>query len=55
MYYRDFPDGAVVKTPHLHCRGTGSISGQGIKIPHAVEELRAMKICHAKTQTDTAK
>ena len=35
MYYRDFPDGAVVKTPHLHCRGTGSISGQGIKIPHA--------------------
>ena len=26
----DFPGGPVVKTPHFHCRGTGSIPGLGI-------------------------
>ena len=33
---RDFPGGTVVKTPHFHCEGMGSITGQEIKIPHAV-------------------
>ena len=28
------PSGPVVKTLHFHCRGTGSIPGQGTKIPH---------------------
>ena len=31
----DFPGGPVVKTLCLQCRGTGLISGQGTKIPHA--------------------
>ena len=33
--YRDLPDGPVVKTLLSSARGTGSIPGQGIKIPHA--------------------
>ena len=32
--YQDFPGGPVVKTPSSQCRGTGSIPGQGTKIPH---------------------
>ena len=31
----DFPCGPVVKTPHFHCRDTGSILDHGIKIPPA--------------------
>ena len=33
----DFPRGPVVKTLHFHCRGTGSIPGQGTKILHATQ------------------
>ena len=33
---RDFPDGPVVKNPPSSSGGTGSIPGQGTKIPHAV-------------------
>ena len=33
---RDFPGSPVVKTPHFTAGGTGSIPGQGTKIPHAV-------------------
>ena len=31
---RDFPRGPVVKTPGFHCRGLGSIPGQGTEMPH---------------------
>ena len=31
----DFLGGPVVKTLRSHCRGKGSIPGQGTKIPHA--------------------
>ena len=34
-YWRYFPDGPVVKTLYFHCRGVGSISGQGTKILYA--------------------
>ena len=34
FYFRDFPGGPVVKTPHFHCRGMGSIPGWGTNIPH---------------------
>ena len=33
--FLDFPGRLVVKTLHFQCRGAGSISGQGTKIPHA--------------------
>ena len=31
----DFPDSPVVKTQASNTRGTGPVSGQGMKIPHA--------------------
>ena len=31
----DFPGHPVVKNLCFHCKGIGSISGQGTKIPHA--------------------
>ena len=30
----DFPGSSVVRISRLHCRDTGSISGQGTKISH---------------------
>ena len=42
-YIGDFPSGPVVKTPHFHCRGTGSILGWGTKIPQAVRPERKKK------------
>ena len=33
----DFPDGPVVKIPTFNAGGAGSISGQGTKIPHALQ------------------
>ena len=33
--WREFPGGPVVRTPRSHCRGLGSIPGQGTKIPQA--------------------
>ena len=32
---KEFPGGPVVRTPHFHCRGPGSIPGQGTKILQA--------------------
>ena len=32
---QDFPAGPVVKTPCFQCKGTGSITGWGTKIPQA--------------------
>ena len=32
----DLPGGPVLKTRHFHCRGQGSIPGQGTNILHAV-------------------
>jgi len=36
---QDFPGGPVVKNPPTNAGDTGSIPGQGTKIPHAVEQL----------------
>ena len=36
---RDFPGGPVVKNPPSNAGDTGSIPGQGTKIPHAVGQL----------------
>ena len=33
---REFSSSPVVKTLHFHCRGTGSVPGQGTKIPRDV-------------------
>ena len=35
----DFPGGTVVKNPSFNAGDTGSIPGQGTKIPHAVGQL----------------
>ena len=41
---RDFFGGPAAETPHFHCRGTGSIPGQGTKIPHATEQPRKKNV-----------
>ena len=33
--FREFPCGPAVRTWHFHCRGPGSVSGWGTKIPQA--------------------
>ena len=40
---RDSPGGPVVKTLHFQCKGMGSISGQGTKIPHAMWQGQSIK------------
>ena len=35
----DFPGGPVVKNPPSNAGDTGSIPGQGTKIPHAVGQM----------------
>ena len=35
----DFPDGPVAKNPPCNAADSGSIPGQGIKIPHAEQKL----------------
>ena len=39
-YLRNFPDGPVVKNMPCSAGVTGSLPGQGPKIPHAEEQLR---------------
>ena len=39
----DFPGSPVIRISYLHCRDTGSISGQGIKIPHAQQLSQKVK------------
>ena len=36
---KDFPGGPVVKNPPYNAGDTGSIPGQGTKIPHATGQL----------------
>ena len=36
-YEREFPGSPVVRTPCFHCRGLGSVLGQGTKIPQAAQ------------------
>ena len=36
IYNTQFPDGLVVRIWHFHCRGLGSIPGQGTEIPQAM-------------------
>lgn len=43
---RVFPGGPVVKTLCFHCRGTGSIPGQGTKIPHTVQDTHTHTHMH---------
>ena len=45
---RDFPGGPVVKNPPSNAGDTGSIPGEGTKIPHAVGQLslRALEPTH---------
>ena len=38
-YPGDFPGGPVVKNPPYNAGDTGSIPGQGTKIPHAVGQI----------------
>ena len=37
FYYRDFPDGPVVRIRHFTAMALGSIHGQRTKIPQAVQ------------------
>ena len=39
----DFPGGSVVKTPHSHAGGEGSIPGRGTKIPYAAQYSQKKK------------
>ena len=41
---RNFPDGPVVKSLPCNAGDTGSVPGQGTKIPHAMEQLNP---CHS--------
>ena len=41
---RNFPGGPVFKRPRCHCRGVGSIPGQGTKIPHPAYCLTRPKL-----------
>ena len=47
MAYGDFSGGPVVKNLHRYARDTGSIPGQGTRIPHAVEQLSS---CSGSTE-----
>ena len=38
-HHKDFPGGPVVKNPPSHAGDSGSIPGQGTKIPHAAGQL----------------
>ena len=44
---REFPGGPVVRTRPFHCRGLGSIPGQGTEIPQATRR----KYTHTHTHT----
>ena len=39
LSHSDFPGGPVVKNPSSNAGDTGSIPGQGTKIPHAIGQL----------------
>ena len=41
---RDFPGGPVLKNPPCNAGDTGSIPGQGTKIPHVVEQLKPVRL-----------
>ena len=50
----DFSGSPVVKTLHFHCRGMGSIPGQGTKILHVTGPIaRAHAHTHTHTHTHT--
>jgi len=42
----------VVKTPRFHCRGTGSVPGQGTKLLHVPQH--SQKQTNIKLNTDEA-
>ena len=39
----DFPGRPVIKIPHFHCRGVGSIPGLGPKISHTTWHSQILK------------
>ena len=47
IVFRGFPGGAVVENPPANAGDTGSIPGQGTKIPHAAGQL---SLCTATTE-----
>ena len=44
QHNRDFPGGPVVKNPPSNAGDTGSITGRGTKIPHAMGQLSSRAI-----------
>ena len=41
---RGFPGSPVVKTPHFHSRGTGSIPVQGTRIPQTTQKIHLLLV-----------
>ena len=48
MEMREFPGGPVVRTRRFHCQGSGSIPGQGTKIPQAARPKKKKKKLEAR-------
>ena len=42
--HRDFPGSPVVKTLYFHCRGRGSIPGQGTRSPMCVVQPEKVRV-----------
>ena len=49
--YRDFPGSAVVKNPPSNAGDAGSITDQGIKIPHAYRATKPSNHRHSTCAT----
>ena len=49
----DLPGSPVIRLSYLHCRDTGSISGQGIKIPHTQQLSQKVKTDENPTDRET--
>jgi len=49
---REFPGSPVTKIHHLHCRGLGSIPGQGARIPQVMGYSQKTKASKQKTIDD---
>ena len=48
--FREFPGGLVVRIQCFHCRGLGSVPGQGNEIPQAVRRGQKKEKKKKKTQ-----
>ena len=52
---RDFPGGPVIKNPPCDAGDTGSIPGQGTKIPHTTEKLSPRTTTRESTTKDLSR